>query len=99
MMSKTLETKLRAQHVAQAEAIRKLPSYPGVKREFEIEYAIAAELAKARKSAGMTQEDVAEVMGTTQSVVSRIERGSNVSVETLERYVSACGRRLKVSVV
>ncbi len=98
-MNKELQTRLRDGHIAQAEAIRKLPSYPRWKRDFEIEYEVAAELAKARKTAGLTQKDVAEAMRTTQSVISRIERGANVSIETLERYVSACGRHLQVRVV
>jgi transcriptional regulator with XRE-family HTH domain len=50
-------------------------------------------------SAGLTQNEVAMAMGTTQSVISRIERGTNVSIETLERYVSVCGRHLQVQVV
>ncbi len=98
-MNRKLRAKLRAVHEAQAQSIRQLSCYPPVKRDFEIEYAVAAELAKARKAAGLTQNDVAQVMGTTQSVISRIERGANVSIETLERYVSACGRHLEVRVV
>lgn len=98
-MSRSLHSKLRAGHAAQAKAIRELPSYPQVKRDFEVEYEVAAELAKARKTSGLTQQDVAEAMGTTQSVISRIERGTNVSVETLERYVAACGRHLQIRVV
>jgi len=38
-------------------------------------------------------------MGTTQSVVSRIEHGGNVSVDTLVRYAKACGGRLQLKVV
>ena len=98
-MNRTLKAKLRAGHLAQSEKIKKLSVYPRVKQEFEIEYEVALELSKARKTAGLTQADVAEAMGTTQSVISRIERGTNVSIETLDRYVSACGRHLQVRVV
>ena len=98
MMNKNLLKKMRKLHGVQARNIRDLPSYDQVKREFEIEYQIAVELAKARKAANMTQRQLAEAMSTTQSVVSRIERGANVSIETLARYVSACGRELKVSI-
>jgi ribosome-binding protein aMBF1 (putative translation factor) len=90
---------MRVAHRAQAEQIRRSPSYERVKGKFEIEYQVALELSKARQKAGMTQRDVADAMGTTQSVISRIERGTNVSIETLERYVSACGRHLQVRVV
>ncbi len=98
-MNRKLQKRLRAGHRAQAEAIRTRPEYARVKNEFELEYEVALELAKARKTAGMTQAEVANAMGTTQSVISRIERGANVSIETLERYVAACGRHLEIRVV
>jgi len=90
---------MRKAHEAQARKIRRLPCYDGVKRDFSIEYQVSSELAKARREAKMTQSQVAEAMSTTQSVISRIERGTNVSIETLERYVAACGRHLQVTVV
>jgi len=98
-MSSTVKEKLKAGTEAQAEAIRKLPCYREVTREFKIEYSIAQELSKARKDADLTQGQLAAIMGTTQSVVSRIESGVNVSVETLARYADACGKRLEVHVV
>lgn len=98
-MNKTLTKKMRQAHDKQARKIRRLSGYGDVARDFEIEYQVAAELAQARKKAHMTQQDVAKAMDTTQSAISRIERGANVSVETLERYVVACGRHLQVRVV
>jgi transcriptional regulator len=99
MMNSKVEKKLRAAHKKQASAIRTLPVYGQIKSEFDLEYTIAKQLTEARKSAGLTQNEVAMAMGTTQSVISRIERGTNVSIETLERYVSVCGRHLQVQVV
>jgi len=98
-MNKKLTNKLRSAHEKQAEIIRSNVSFGTVKYDFEIEYAVAREVAKARLDAGMTQADVAAAMGTTQSVISRIERGANVSIETLNRYVFACGRHLRIQVV
>jgi ribosome-binding protein aMBF1 (putative translation factor) len=98
-MSKDVKNRIRAAHQQQAREIRKLPAYDAVKREFDIEYKVACEVAKARAKANMTQHELAEAMGTTQSVISRIERGANVSIETLERYVSACGHHLTIRVV
>jgi transcriptional regulator with XRE-family HTH domain len=69
-----------------------------VTREFSVEYEVARELAEARRGAGLTQTEIAALMGTTQSVVSRIESGANVSVETVARYAAACGRRLQVRI-
>ncbi len=97
-MNKAME-KMRAAHEAQAESIREKDAYKKVSEAFDIEYAVAKELHKARAKAKLSQAQVAEKMGTTQSVISRIERGGNVSVETLARYAQACGGTLKVKVV
>ena len=98
MLNKRTIEKMKQATDAQAERIRKLPCYQQVKDEFTLEYQVAAELADARKAAGLTQAQIAAIMGTTQSVVSRIESGANVSVETIGRYASACGKRLEIHV-
>lgn len=47
---------------------------------------------EARRLAGLTQSQLAERVGTTQSVVSRWERGlESPRVETLGRILQACG--------
>ena len=99
MMNSKLAKKMRAAHEKQARSIRRSKCYDDVKKTFDVEYQVASEVAKAREDAGMTQQEVAAAMGTTQSVISRIERGANVSIETLERYVTACGHHLQVRVV
>jgi len=54
----------------------------------------------AREKAGMTQAQVARRMGTTQSVVARIEGGgSQPNLKTLQRYAEAVGRRIQVKLV
>ncbi len=98
-MNRRLVGKLRHAHESQAQGIRATSCFDRVKHDFEIEYEVAREVARARSDAGMTQAEVAAAMGTTQSVISRIERGANVSIETLNRYVSACGHQLKIQVV
>lgn len=91
--------KMRAKHVAQAAAIRAHPAFPKVSSEFDVEYKVARQMQMARTQAGLTQADLARRMHTTQSVVSRIESGVNVSLETLARFAEACGRRLQVQMV
>jgi DNA-binding XRE family transcriptional regulator len=74
------------------------PAYAAEYCAMEPEFAIAAELIRARIAAGMTQEQVAERMGTKQTVVARLESGrAEPSTRTLERYTEATGRRLKIS--
>jgi len=45
----------------------------------------------------MTQEQVAEAMGTTQAVVARLESGKVLpSTRTLERFAKATRTRLRI---
>ena len=62
--------------------------------EFELARAVMA----ARVTAGLTQEQLARRMDTTQSVIARLESGrTRPSTQTLERLASATGTRLKIS--
>lgn len=64
----------------------------------EEEFALATALIKARADAGLTQEELAQRMGTTQSVIARLEGGkSRPSTTTLARVAKATGTRLRVS--
>ena len=65
------------------------------------EYALIRELLSARLAAGLTQEAVAHSMGTTKSVVSRLESSGkhSPSVSTLKRYAQAVGCHLEIRLV
>ncbi len=91
--------RMRAAHEAQAAGIRAHPGFRSVSDEFDIEYDVARQMQAARTQAGITQAELARRMHTTQSVVSRIESGVNVSIETLARFAEACGSRLRVQMV
>ena len=90
---------MRAAHEAQAAGIRAHPDFRRVSDEFDVEYEVAQQMQEARTQAGLTQSALARRMRTTQSVVSRIESGVNVSIETLARFAEACGSRLRVQMV
>jgi ribosome-binding protein aMBF1 (putative translation factor) len=58
------------------------------------EFDLARELIAARTRAGLTQAEVAERMGTTQSVVARLESGARMpSVNTLLKFAKATRSR------
>lgn len=60
---------------------------------------VAAEalIKNARVEAGLTQAQLADRLGTTQSAVARLERsGANPRVQTISRALAACGRRLSL---
>ena len=87
--------------------VEKLISRPGVRAEVERlereEFALLDVLLKARDEAGLSQAQVAKRMGTQAPAVARLERAlatgkHSPSVATLRKYVSACGKRLVLSV-
>lgn len=67
----------------------------------EPEYQVIRQLLKARTRAGLTQDAVAERMGTTKSAISRLEAAGKhaPSLSTLRRYAQAVGCNLQVKLV
>lgn len=66
--------------------------------ELAAEYELARAIIAARATAGLTQEQLARRMATTQSVIARLESGrTRPSTQTLERLAAATGTRLKIS--
>ena len=76
-----------------------------VRAEFdklEEEFALLDEFFKARAASGMTQAEIAERMGTTQSAVARLESGRgkhSPSLSTLRKYARALGYRVDLRLV
>ena len=82
----TIKTELLADPDTRAE-------YDAMASEFEM----ARELIAARSRAGLTQGEVAERMGTTQSAVARLESGKRTpSMRTVQRYAQVVGARAVV---
>jgi ribosome-binding protein aMBF1 (putative translation factor) len=80
-----------------AEEWLKDPEFRAEYEALEPEFALASALIEARSRAGMTQEQVARAMGTTQAVIARLEGGrANPSTRTLERFAKATGTRLRI---
>lgn len=68
--------------------------------ELEDEFALAAQLIEARRKAHLTQDEVAKRMGTTQSVVARLESGNPLpSLRSLKRYAQAVNGKVQIRVV
>lgn len=78
---------------------------PEVKAEYdklEEEFSFLGEFLNARATAGVTQAEVAERIGTTQSAIARLESGSgkhSPSLSTLQKYAHALGCRLELRLV
>lgn len=69
-------------------------------REFDSGYEkfkIGVMLRIAREDAGMTQEELARILGTKKTAISRIENhAEDIRLSTLEKYASAFGKTLKL---
>jgi len=61
------------------------------------EFRIGVLLRQAREQAGMTQEQIARLLDTQKSAISRIENhAEDIRLSTLEKFAEAVGRRLEV---
>jgi ribosome-binding protein aMBF1 (putative translation factor) len=70
------------------------PDVRAIYDELAPEYEIARAVIKARIAAGLTQEQLAQRMGTTQPVIARLESGrAKPSMSTLLRVAKATGTR------
>jgi transcriptional regulator with XRE-family HTH domain len=77
---------------------------PGVKAEYDRleEFAFLDEILKARTATGLTQAQIAERIGTTQSAVARLESGNgkhSPSLATLRKYAKALGYKLELRLI
>jgi len=88
--------------------VTKMLQDPTVKAEYERlnreEYAILDEMLAARRSAGLSQAQVAERMGTKAPAVARLEGAlasgkHSPSIDTLRKYAAALGKRVEVHLV
>ena len=75
-----------------------LPVFPGFREiASRRRRQVIEELAAARREASLSQTEVAARMGTSQSVVARLESGQiDARLSTLQRYAAAIGSDLQV---
>lgn len=74
------------------------PQYRKAYEALEEEFTLASTLIEARNRAGLTQQELAQKMGTTQPVVARLESGRvRPSLRTLQRLAAATESRLLIS--
>jgi transcriptional regulator with XRE-family HTH domain len=66
--------------------------------EIEDELRLAAGLTALREQAGLSQRDLARLIGVSQPRIAAIEKCRNVTIDVLEQYVDAVGGQLEVSV-
>lgn len=80
---------------------KKREGFKNAYEDLEEEYALVKEMLTARARLGLSQEAVAELMGTTKSAISRLEAGGKhaPSMTTLKKYARAVGCHLEIKFV
>ena len=82
---------------------RSLLTDPEVKAEYDRLgpiFAVVGEMIEARLAAGLTQADIAARMGTTQSVIARLENARHMpTFDMVARYAAAIDRRIDIRLV
>lgn len=76
---------------------------PKLKEEYdalELEYSIKRMLIEARIEKDLTQKELADLVGTKQSNISRLENGTyNPSIHFLRKVPFALGKRIEIKFV
>lgn len=79
------------------------PAFRAEYDRLDEEFSLLDELLAARKAAGLTQEQVAERMGTKQTSIARLETGLTSghlpSMTMLKKYARAVGKKLQIRLV
>lgn len=75
----------------------KNPEYKKAYEESKIEFDIAKEVIEARMKSGLSQENLALLMGTSQSAIARLESGSSLpSIRTLAKFAEATNTQIQI---
>lgn len=86
-----------------AELKAQLADRPGFAEAYQAadqEFALIEALVAARARAKLSQSELADRLGTTQSSIARLEGGGvTPTLKTLRRYAAATGMRLKVELI
>lgn len=73
------------------------------REEFDKEteaFCLAQTLKEERKRAGLTQEELAEKIGTKKTYISRIENGkADIQLSTLFRIFEGLGKRVSLTIL
>ena len=99
---------MTAKPMTHEQLVKAMLKNPAVKAEVERlnreEFALLDQILAARKSAGLSQADVAERMGTHAPAIARLESSlatgkHSPSLNTLRKYAQALGKRVELHLV
>ena len=72
------------------------------RRGYQVEYTkvlLTQKIAEMRKKSNLNQKELADRLGVSQQVVSKIESGQNgnLTIDTLTKFARALGHKVKIS--
>jgi transcriptional regulator with XRE-family HTH domain len=75
----------------------KNPDYKEAYDESRMEFEIAQEVIEARMKSGLSQEELAALMSTSQSAIARLESGVSLpSLRTLTKLAAAANTHIEI---
>jgi transcriptional regulator with XRE-family HTH domain len=75
----------------------KTPGYKEAYEESRLEFELAKELIEARVKSGLSQEELATRMNTSQSAIARLESGSSLpSMRSLAKFAEATNSEIQI---
>jgi predicted transcriptional regulator len=93
---------IRRSPLAQAElSINKDPELLAMLKDSSVNAQVSMIIYDVRKQAGLTQRQLADLVGTTQSVIARLEDADydGHSLSMLVRIASALGQKLEIKML
>ncbi|MBK8170719.1 MAG: XRE family transcriptional regulator [Sandaracinaceae bacterium] len=80
-----------------SERTKRNSKFPSLVAEAQARKDIARALTARREKRRLSQTQVAALMNTSASVVSKLESGGDVKLSTMQRYCSVIGAKLPIA--
>jgi predicted transcriptional regulator len=76
------------------------PEFKQEWNDLELRYTIIKQLIKLRNAYNLSQTQLANKIGTTQAVISRIENGTtNIGIDFLEKIARAFNKKVEFQII
>jgi len=94
-MAKDIQTGKVSEDEAERDAYFTNPANAGEIDEMFARMDLIKSMYEARRAAGLTQQQIADKLGTNRTYIVALERGrKNITFSTLAKYAAACGKKV-----
>ncbi|SJZ45263.1 Helix-turn-helix [Pilibacter termitis] len=78
----------------------KSPEFRRLKAKSDLAFPLAVKIIALRDKAGLTQKELATLVGTSQSAIARLENGDTIpTVQTLNKIAKALHQKVRIDFV